>query len=315
MPSVSGWPESVEVVEVGPRDGLQNEDRPIPVADKVRFIDALAGAGLARIEATAFVHPRWVPQLADAAEVAARLPRRPGVRYSALVPNLTGLERALDAGFGEVAVVVSASEGHSRANLNKGVADALREASAVIRKAADAGLRIRAYVSTAFGCPYDGPVAPDRVLAAAEPLLEAGAHELALGDTIGVASPRQVRAVLDALEPRTGLHRVALHLHDTRGTALANVVCGLEAGVRVFDGSAGGLGGCPYAPGAAGNVATEDLVYLLETMGIRTGVDFDRLCAAGELGAGLVGRPTGSKAARAHRAAARGPARGPARGS
>lgn len=303
-----GWPASVEIVEVGPRDGLQNESRPIPAADKVRFVEALAAAGLSRIEATAFVHPRWVPQLADAAEVAARLPRRPGVRYSALVPNLKGLARAMDAGFIELAVVVSASEGHSRANLNKPVRDAVAEAAAVIRDGVAAGCRLRAYVSTAFGCPYDGPVAPEQVLAAADRLLESGAAEVALGDTIGVATPRQVRAVLDLFRPRIDTDRLALHFHDTWGTALANVFCGLEGGVRVFDGAAGGLGGCPYAPGAAGNVATEDLVHLLEGMGVRTGVDFDRLCAAGELGTGLVGRTTGAKAAQAHRGSRGAPA-------
>ncbi|SFU57998.1 hydroxymethylglutaryl-CoA lyase [Alicyclobacillus macrosporangiidus] len=266
-------PEAVCLYEVGPRDGLQNEARPVPAEVKVELVDRLAAAGFRSIEVTSFVHPKWIPQLADADEVMRRIERRPGVVYSALVPNERGLERALQAGVGGVNVFLSASETHNRKNINKSISDTYPVLAPVISGAKAAGLPVRGYVSTAFGCPYEGRVAVDQVVGIACRLLELGVDELSIGDTIGVAVPTQVMAVVSALAREVPLHRVALHFHDTYGTALANIVAGMTAGVRRFDASAGGLGGCPYAPGATGNVATEDVVYLLHRMGVSTGVD------------------------------------------
>jgi hydroxymethylglutaryl-CoA lyase len=270
----------VRVVEVGPRDGLQNESAAIPTPLKAAFIQALADAGLPAIEVTAFVHPDRVPQMADAAALCRALEPRPGVRYSALVPNLKGLSGAIDCGLTEVAVFVAASETFSRRNINQGVDESLASYAEVARRAREAGLRVRAYLSTAFGCPFEGDVPVGRVADIAARLLDLGAYEVAISDTIGVGHPGQVWDVLDAVAERVPVSAVALHLHDTRGTALANVLAGLEAGVEVFDASAGGLGGCPFAPGAAGNLATEDLIYMLDGMGIQTGVRLDGVAAA-----------------------------------
>jgi len=290
-------PDRVRVVEVGPRDGLQNEPTPLPAADKIRFVDALAAAGLTDVEVSSFVRPDRVPQLADAADVFAGLARRDGVRYWALVPNRHGLDDALRAGVTHVAVFTAASDGFNRANVNASVEESLARLKPVIADAVAAGVTVRGYVSTAFGCPYDGDVAPARAAAVSRTLWDAGCTEISIGDTIGVAVPRDVHDVLDAHEAM-GLSpaNLALHLHDTRGIALANVMAGLERGVGTFDASAGGLGGCPFAPGATGNLATEDLLYLLEGLGIATGVDLDAVArASGEIGAAL-GKPLPSRA-------------------
>jgi isopropylmalate/homocitrate/citramalate synthase len=270
----------VRVVEVGPRDGLQNESAAIPTPLKVAFIQALAEAGLPAIEVTAFVHPGRVPQMADAGALCRALEPRAGVRYSALVPNLRGLSGAIECGLTEIAVFAAASETFSRRNINQGIDESLASYAEVARRAREAGLRVRAYLSTAFGCPFEGEVPVARVADIASRLLDLGAYEVAVSDTIGVGHPGQVWDVLDAVAERVPLRTVALHLHDTRGTALANVLAGLEAGVEAFDASAGGLGGCPFAPGAAGNLATEDLIYMLDGMGIHTGVRLDGVVAA-----------------------------------
>lgn len=264
--------EHVTIVEVGPRDGLQNEPARVSTADKVAFVDRLTAAQLPVIEVSAFVSPRWVPQMADADDVFRRITRRPGTRYTALVPNAIGLERALAAGVTEVAVFAAASETFSRRNINQGIEASLDTYRDVCVKAAAAGVRVRGYLSTAFGCPFEGPVPTDAVVRRTRELLEIGVYEVAVSDTIGVAHPGQVGLVLAALEAAVPVTRLALHFHDTRGTALANVLAGLLGGVRTFDASAGGLGGCPYAPGAAGNLATDDLLFMLDGLGVRTGV-------------------------------------------
>lgn len=265
----------VRIVEVGPRDGLQNEARALPTAEKVELIDRLSACGLAEIEVTSFVRPDWIPNLADAEEVARAIERREGTVYTALVPNVRGLERARACGFTSFAFFMSVSEAHNRKNVNRSVAESLDEARRLARAAQ--GARLRAYLSTAFGCPYAGPVDPQTVAGLAFELVDAGYGEISLGDTIGVATPAGVRRVLEAVAARVPLDRVALHLHDTRGTALANALEGFRLGVRAFDGSVGGLGGCPYAPGAAGNVATEDLVYMFQGFGLAGGVDLQGL--------------------------------------
>ena len=272
-------PQGADVLlyEVGPRDGLQNEPGAVATADKVALVSRLADAGLQHIEVTSFVSPRWIPALADAEEVARQVPRRAGVRYGALVPNLAGWERFQAAGLDVAAVFVSASETHNRRNVNCSIAESLERFRPVVEAAREKGVRVRAYVSTVCGCPYEGDVPVGAVVALARQLLALGADELSLGDTIGVGHPAQVRALVGAMADETPLSRVALHLHDTWGRGLANVQAGFEAGVRIFDASIGGLGGCPYAPGAAGNVATEDVVDLFERAGIRTGVALDTL--------------------------------------
>jgi hydroxymethylglutaryl-CoA lyase len=297
----------VTIYEVGPRDGLQNEARSLSTEDKLSLVGALAAAGLPRIEATSFVSPRWIPQLADAAEVTARLPRVPGVSYVVLVPNARGLERLLEvlgrAGEArppvEAAVFLSASETHNRKNVNRSVEETFRIFEEVVPAAARGGLAVRGYVSTAWGCPYEGRVDPTRVRALVERLLALGCAQVSLGDTIGVGTPNQTRLLLELLLRTVAPERLALHMHDTRGTALANVLVGVEEGLTTFDASIGGLGGCPYAPGASGNLATEDLVYMLHGMGYETGVDWDRLVAAGALAERLLGRPLPGKALRA----------------
>jgi isopropylmalate/homocitrate/citramalate synthase len=302
-------PRRVRIVEVGPRDGLQNEKRAVPAAAKIAFVEALAGAGLPDVEVTSFVRPDRVPQLADAAEVLAGIARRPGVRYWALVPNARGLAAARAAGATHVAVFTAASEGFSRANVGVGVEESLARLSPVVAEAKGAAMAVRGYVSTVFGCPYDGRVEPARAAAVSGALRDAGCDELSLGDTIGVAAPRDVEAAL-AAHDAAGVPRdvLALHLHDTRGTALANVWEGLRQGIAAFDASAGGLGGCPFAPGAAGNLATEDLVYLLDRLGIECGVDLAKVAAAsGAVGAAL-GARLPSRARAAWEAARRDPA-------
>jgi hydroxymethylglutaryl-CoA lyase len=273
--------ELVRVVEVGPRDGLQNEGAVVPAADKVRFVEALADAGLPVVEVTSFVSPKAVPQLADADEVLPAVRRRDGVRYPVLVPNVRGMERAVAAGADAVAVFTAASEGFTRANINMTIAESLRAFAPVLERALQAGMWTRGYVSTAFGCPYDGAVGPEAVAQVAAELAALGCAEISIGDTIGVGRPEQVPAVVAAVAERVPLDRVALHLHDTGGRALENVAAGLEAGVRTFDSSAAGLGGCPFAPGAPGNVATEALVRFLEREGLETRVDADAVERAG----------------------------------
>jgi hydroxymethylglutaryl-CoA lyase len=286
-------PDEVSVYEVSPRDGLQNEKATVPLGEKLRLIEALTSAGLRRIEATSFVSPKWIPQLADADDVARALPRiaagRP-VTYSALVPNARGLERAKAAGMKEIAVFLSASETHNQKNVNKSIAETLAAFDQTIGPARAAGMRVRGYVSTVWGCPYEGAVDPKKALEIAKRLLAMGCYQISLGDTIGVGTPVQTQKIVSMMLAEIPVEALALHMHDTRGTALANVLAGLEVGVRDFDASVGGLGGCPYAPGAAGNVATEDLVYMLHGMGIKTGIDLERLVEAGRAAESIVGR-------------------------
>jgi hydroxymethylglutaryl-CoA lyase len=283
-------PDSVSIYEVSPRDGLQNEAVTVPTTRKLRLLEALAEAGLTRIEATSFVSPKWVPQLADADEIAGLLPELDGVTFSALCPNARGLERAQKTRIREIAVFISASETHNRKNVNKTVSDTLAGFREVIAPAVAAGLRVRGYVSTLWGCPYEGVVDPRAGLRIARELLDQGCYQISLGDTIGCGTPRQTRDILRLFMDELRLDQIALHMHDTRGTALANVVVGLELGIRTYDASVGGLGGCPYAPGAAGNVATEDLVYMLDGMGVPSGVDLEKLWTAGQVAKAVVGR-------------------------
>lgn len=289
-------PSTVTIVEVGPRDGLQNEAARIPTDVKLGFIDRLGKAGLRVIEATSFVHPRAIPQLADADALLPAIVRRSGVRYPVLVPTARGLERARAAGADEIAVVIGATDAFNRANINRTVDEALRDAAVVLAQARDAGMHTRGYVSVAFGCPYDGAVEPSRTAGVAAHLLDLGCDEISLGDTIGAATPGDVHRVLDAVLPLVEASRVGLHAHDTRGQALACVYAALERGVTVIDASAGGLGGCPYAgPGAVGNLATEDLVYFLDGLGIEHDVDLDRLMEASAFVEGAVGHPLRSR--------------------
>ena len=285
-------PRTVTIIEVGPRDGLQNEAADIPTAVKVEFVERLAAAGHRVIEATSFVHPRAVPQLADADAMLPAIRRTPGVRYPVLVPTMRGLERAIAAGADEIAVVIGATDAFNRANLNRTVDGALADASRVIATARDRGMRTRGYVSVAFGCPYDGDVPPAATADTARRLLELGCDEIGLGDTIGAATPGDVGRVLDAVLRVVDVDRVGLHAHDTRGQALADVYAALERGVSIVDASAGGLGGCPFAgPGAVGNLATEDLVYFLDGLGIEHGVDLDALMAASAFIETALGHP------------------------
>jgi isopropylmalate/homocitrate/citramalate synthase len=269
------------VVEVGPRDGLQSQGLFLPVEVKVRFIDLLSESGLEVIEAGAFVSPRWVPQMADSDQVLRDIRRRPGTRYPVLVPNDKGLERALEAGAEEIAVFTAASETFNRRNTNAGIEESIDRFRPVVEHARGAGLRVRGYLSTCFGCPYEGAVLPDKVVEVVGRLDDIGVQEFSIGDTIGVANPGQVRQVFGRLLGRWPAERLALHAHDTRGTALANCYEALTLGVHVFDTSAGGVGGCPFAPGATGNLATEDLLWMLRGLDIETGVDLDRLVDAG----------------------------------
>jgi hydroxymethylglutaryl-CoA lyase len=292
-------PAQVTVYEVGPRDGLQNVATPLDLDAKVRFVEALAAAGLPAVEVGAFVAPHAVPQMAATEILYARLQRRAGVRYPALVPNGKGLDAALAAGVREIAVFTAASETFNQHNIKASIAESLLRFTPVVRRARDAGLAVRGYVSTCFGCPYEGPVAPQAVHRVTRELFALGVQEVSLGDTIGVAVPSQVEAVAGPMLREFGAGAIALHFHDTRGTALANVLAALQLGATIFDSSAGGLGGCPYAPGATGNLATEDLVYMLHGMGIRTGVDLERLVDASLVAEAALGTPLPSRTLRA----------------
>lgn len=295
--SLTSLPSSVRIVEVGPRDGLQNEKALVPTAQKIQFITMLAEAGLPVVEATSFVSPRAIPQLSDASEVMHGLTRLPTTQYPVLVPNLKGMQRALSAGVRAVSVFTAASESFTQHNINATIAESLANFQPVVKLAQQEGVAVRGYISTVFGCPYEGAVAPEKVLAVAQALLEMGISELSLGDTIGVATPNQVVDVLGLLLQQGAIpvERLAVHFHDTRGTALANVLMSLQMGVSIIDASAGGLGGCPYAPGAAGNLATEDLLYMLHGMGIAAGVDLDKVVAATRFIAPLLGHAPTSK--------------------
>lgn len=293
-------PERVQVYEVGPRDGLQNEKAFVASEDKIALIDALAAAGLPRIEITSFVHPRWIPALADADRVAGHYRSRTnGPVWTALVPNRRGLDRALATGMREVAVFMSASETHNKRNINKTRDETYAAFEPVFEICAEHEIAVRAYVSTVWGCPYEGAVDPQEAVDVSARLLEMGAYQISLGDTIGVGTPLQTRRILEAMERRVPIDTLAMHMHDTRGTALANCVVGLECGITTFDASVAGLGGCPYAPGASGNLATEDLVYMLHGMGVETGIDLDRLADAGALAQRLLGRKLSGRALQA----------------
>lgn len=306
---LAGAPDRVSIYEVSPRDGLQNENATVPLSGKLRLISALVDAGLERIEITSFVSPQWIPQLADADELAEAVLERLGSghslhseprlpegeaakipRFSALCPNPKGLERAKNAKIEEVAVFLSASERHNKKNVNKSIEATLAAFEETIGPAREAGMRVRGYVSTVWGCPYEGDVPLAKSLAIAKKLYEMGCYQVSLGDTIGAGTPRLTREIMSAVLGELPLDAVAMHMHDTRGTALANILVGLEMGVRNFDASVGGMGGCPYAPGAAGNVATEDLVYMLHGMGVGTGIDLERLVEASRAAESIVGR-------------------------
>lgn len=295
--SLPTLPSSVRIVEVGPRDGLQNEKVLVSTLQKIQFINMLADAGLPVVEATSFVSPRAIPQLSDATEVMKGITRLATVQYPVLVPNIKGMERALTAGVRAVAVFTAASESFTRHNINATIAESLANFRPVVQLAQQEGVSVRGYISTVFGCPYEGYVAPEKVLAVVQSLVEMGVSEISLGDTIGVATPNQVVDVIGLLLERGAIpvERLAVHFHDTRGTALANVLMALQMGISIVDSSAGGLGGCPYAPGAAGNLATEDLLYMLHGMGIQTGVDLDKVVEATRFIAPLLGHAPTSK--------------------
>ncbi|MFI8581333.1 hydroxymethylglutaryl-CoA lyase [Ectopseudomonas khazarica] len=292
-------PHSVRLVEVGPRDGLQNEKQPISVADKVRLVDDLSAAGLRYIEVGSFVSPKWVPQMAGSAEVFSGIQRRPGITYAALTPNLKGFEAALEAKVEEVAVFAAASEAFSQKNINCSIADSLQRFVPLLEAAKAAKVRVRGYVSCVLGCPYDGDVAPLQVAAVARELHAMGCYEVSLGDTIGTGTAGKTRVLLDVVSRDVPRERLAGHFHDTYGQALANIYASLLEGISVFDSSVAGLGGCPYAKGATGNVASEDVLYLLQGLGIDTGVDMDGLIAAGQRICQVLGKANGSRVARA----------------
>jgi hydroxymethylglutaryl-CoA lyase len=283
--------DHVHIVEVGPRDGLQNEKVTIPTEAKIDYITALADAGLTTIEAGAFVSPKWVPQMADTAEVYRNIPKDPGVDYPVLVPNIKGLERAIDAGVKSISIFTAASETFNKRNINMSIDESFENYAPVAQRARAEGMRVRGYVSTAFGCPYEGDVAPEKVLEVCARLLDLGCYEVSVGDTIGVGTPVQVQGVIGMLLQVIPPSKLAMHFHDTRGTALANTLSALDMGIATFDASSGGLGGCPYAPGASGNMATEDVVYMLEKMGIDTAVDLNRLVAASQIIAPYLDHP------------------------
>ncbi|WP_321394637.1 hydroxymethylglutaryl-CoA lyase [Emcibacter sp.] len=291
--------DKVRLYEVGPRDGLQNEKEVVPTDVKVRLIELLAEAGLTHIEATSFVSPKWVPQMGDNSDVMAALPKREGVTYPVLTPNLRGLEAALDAGATEVAIFGAASESFSRKNINCSIEESLDRFAPVAELACENGVALRGYVSCVLGCPYEGDIAPEAVAVMSERLLAMGCYEVSLGDTIGVGTPKSMADMLEVVLDRIPVEKIALHCHDTYGQALANILTGLERGVRVVDSSVAGLGGCPYAKGASGNVATEDVLYMLNGMGFETGVDLDKLVKAAWYIADHLGRPPASKVATA----------------
>lgn len=297
--SGAATPTSVRIVEVGPRDGLQNEKAIVATADKIALIDRLTATGLQSIEATSFVSPKWVPQLADAAEVFAGITRKPGVHYPVLVPNEQGYERARSVGAEEIAVFTAASEAFNRKNINAGIDESLARFAPVMARARQDGVRVRGYVSTVLGCPYQGEVPLADVVRVAKALHAMGCYEISLGDTIGVGTAHRARAMLKAVATQVPMAALAVHFHDTYGQALANILACLEEGVAVVDSSVSGVGGCPYASGASGNVASEDVVYMLHGLGIRTGIDLPALAATGRWLAGLLGRETGSKVGKA----------------
>jgi hydroxymethylglutaryl-CoA lyase len=290
---------SVRIVEVGPRDGLQNEPGEVATAVKVELIERLADAGLPAVEATAFVSPKWVPQMADHTEVLERIRRKPGVDYPVLAPNLKGLEAARAAGATEVAIFGAASEAFSQRNINCSIADSLERFRPVVDQAKKHGVKVRGYVSCVLGCPYEGDIAPKRVAEVANALYEMGCYEISLGDTIGVGTPAKTKAMIEACADHVPVEKLAGHYHDTYGQALANIYASLELGVRTYDASVAGLGGCPYAAGASGNVATEDVVYMLNGLGMRTGIDLERLVEIGQWISGVLKREYGSKAGKA----------------
>jgi len=296
-------PQSVRIVEVGPRDGLQNEKQVVPTDTKIEFIRRLADTGLKSIEATAFVSPKWVPQMADHAEVLRALPHREGISFPVLVPNMRGFEAAVDAGAMEIAVFAAASETFSQRNINCSIAESLERFAPIFAAANPAKIRVRGYVSCALGCPYEGDVRAVKVAEVAAALFEQGCYEISLGDTIGVGTPNRTTKLIETVTTRVPKENLAGHFHDTYGQALANIHAALLAGVRVFDASVSGLGGCPYAPGAAGNVATEDLVYMLNGMGIETGIDLEGMIAAGAFICDKLGRQTQSRVSRARQCA------------
>jgi len=294
-------PTHVRVVEVGPRDGLQNEATPVPLATKIELIDRLSETGLSAIEAGAFVSPKWVPQMADSAEVFRRIRQKPGVAYPVLVPNVKGLELALAAGAQEIAVFGAASESFSQRNINCSIQESLERFAHVCDAAQSAGLKVRGYVSCVLGCPYEGEIAPKAVARVAEALIGMGCYEVSLGDTIGVGTPAEAQRMIEAVTSQVDISHLAAHFHDTYGQALANLLAVLQMGIAVVDASVSGLGGCPYAPGASGNVATEDVVYMLHGLGIETGIDLDKLVEVGAFISQALDRPSGSKAAMALR--------------
>jgi isopropylmalate/homocitrate/citramalate synthase len=283
--------DTVKIVEVGPRDGLQNEKVTIPTQVKIDYITALGDAGLRVIEAGAFVHPKWVPQMADTADVYRNIPKDPGMEYPVLVPNMKGLERAIETGVTSIAIFTAASEAFNKRNINMSIDESFQNYAPVAARALHECMRVRGYVSTAMGCPYEGDVAPEKVLEVSARLLDLGCYEVSIGDTIGVGTPLQVQGVIGILLQVIPPSKLAMHFHDTRGTALANTLAALEMGISTFDASAGGLGGCPYAPGASGNMATEDLVYLLEGMAIDSGVDLRKLVEASAIIAPYLDHP------------------------
>jgi len=292
---MSALPGTVRIVEVGPRDGLQNESTTVPTAQKAEFIKLLAAAGLQDIEVASFVHPRWVPQLADAQELVSRLEPVPNVRYSALVPNMKGLERAIESRIRRIAVFTAASETFNKKNINMGIQESIEVFKPVVERALKEGMSVRGYVSTCFVCPYEGAVAKEKVAEVTRALFDLGADEVSIGDTIGAATPHDVETTCGYLQQQFAGHKLAMHFHDTYGMAIANVYQALQMGFTIFDSSAGGLGGCPYAPGASGNLATEDLVYLLDRLGIKTGVDLKLLRRASHFIARELGRDLPSR--------------------
>ncbi|MBV4454955.1 MULTISPECIES: hydroxymethylglutaryl-CoA lyase [Pseudomonas] len=295
-------PSHVRLVEVGPRDGLQNEAQPISVADKVRLVNALSAAGLGYIEVGSFVSPKWVPQMAGSADVFAQIQRKPGVTYGALAPNLRGFEDALAAGVKEVAVFAAASEAFSQRNINCSISESLARFAPIMAAARQHGISVRGYVSCVLGCPYEGEIAPEQVAAVARELYAMGCYEVSLGDTIGTGTAGATRRLFEVVGAQVPRDKLAGHFHDTYGQAIANIYASLLEGISVYDSSIAGLGGCPYAKGASGNVATEDVVYLLDGLGIETGIDLQALIGAGQQISKVLGRPTGSRVARARNA-------------
>ncbi|MCX4065566.1 hydroxymethylglutaryl-CoA lyase [Pseudomonas sp. S1Bt30] len=295
-------PSHVRLVEVGPRDGLQNEAQPISVADKVQLVDALSAAGLSYIEVGSFVSPKWVPQMAGSAEVFAQIQRKPGVTYGALAPNLRGFEDALAAGVKEVAVFAAASEAFSQRNINCSISESLERFAPIMAAAQQHGVSVRGYVSCVLGCPYEGEIAAEQVATVARELYAMGCYEVSLGDTIGTGTAGATRRLFEVVGAQVPRDKLAGHFHDTYGQAIANVYAALLEGIQVFDSSIAGLGGCPYAKGASGNVATEDVLYLLNGLGIHTGIDLDALINAGRQISQVLGRPTGSRVAKARNA-------------